>query len=168
MNIPYATALESDLQRLFIQYRPTHVMAAWNKILADFRSALQETIPTPPTITLTNTIIEPVIGPVEQKSTPVEQKSTPSSPDKDAQKAKLIAHREVVQKKHDELVAQGVTPEAQLTEENLRKWIQEESKSYWVIAEMTGCADNDISHLAKSKGIMSPIAMIIRNRRMKK
>jgi len=165
MNIPYATALESDLQRLFIQYRPTHVMAAWNKILADFRSALQETIPTPPTITLTNTITEPVTRPVEQKSNPVEQKS---NPDKDAQKAKLIAHRETVQKKRDELVAQGVTPEAQLTDENLRKWIQEESKSYWVIAEMTGCADNDISHLAKSKGIMSPIAMIIRNRRMKK
>jgi hypothetical protein len=160
MSIPYATALESDLQRLFIQYRPQEVIRTWTKVLGDFRAALQEVdTPVPTKIELKNTIAEPVLGPVQ---------SNPASfHDKDAQKAKLKAHRDVVQKKREELAAQGVIPETQLTEENLKKWIQQESKTYWTIAEMTGCNDNYISNLAKSKNILSPVAMMFRKRRAK-
>lgn len=164
MATSYLTALESDLTRLFIQYKPSQVIQTWNKVLADFRAALQETTPAPPTIVMKNEIVEPVVGkPPEQKS----QSTSVPFPDKEAQKAKLKAHKEAVQKKREELASQGIIPETQLTEENLKKWIQVEGKNYWLIAEMTGCNDNDISNLAKSKGILSPIAMMIRKRRSK-
>jgi len=157
---PLPSQLEADLQRLFVVYGPVRVMAGWKKLLNDFRAALQEVeSPVPAKIQLKNVIVEPVVGPVQPKPTLI--------PDKDAQKAKLKAHRDVVQKKREELAAQGVIPETQLTEENLKKWIQQEGKNYWTIAEMTGCADNDISNLAKSKNILSPVAMMIRKRRAK-
>ena len=161
MTTPYLTALESDLTRLFIQYRPSQVIQTWNTILADYRSALQETTPVPPTITMKNEIVEPVLGPVESNPKP----TAVPFPDKEAQKAKMKAHKEAVQKKREELASQGVIPETQLTEENLKKWIQVENKNYWTIAEMTGCNDNDISNIAKSKNILSPVAMMIRKRK---
>lgn len=157
----FPNPLEHDLQRLFIQYRPSQVMATWNKVIADFRLALQETAPALPTIILKNEIVEPVTKPLEQKSKPT---SVPL-PDKEAQKEKMKVHREAVQKKRQELAAQGIIPETQLTEENLKKWIQVERKNYWTIAEETGCNDNDISNIAKMKNILSETALLLRKRR---
>lgn len=157
-------ALESDLQRLFIVYGPGKVMKGWNKILQDFRQALQEVDTKPiPTIVLKNEIVEPLTKPVEQKLQPT---SVPA-PDKEVQKEKMRVHREAIQKKRQELAAQGVIPETQLTEENLKKWIQQEKKNYWTIAELTGCNDNDISNICKTKNILSETALYIRKKRAK-
>lgn len=157
-------ALESDLQRLFIVYGPAKVMKGWNKILQDFRQALQEVDTKPiPTIVMKNEIVEPLTKPVEQKS---QQTSVPA-PDKEAQKEKMRVHREAIQKKRQELASQGVIPETQLTEENLKKWIQQEKKNYWTIAELTGCNDNDISNICKTKNILSETALYIRKKRAK-
>lgn len=160
---PMPSMLESDLQRLFIVYKPKHVLEAWNKTIQHFRDILQEydTKPTP-TIVLKNEIVEPLTA---QK--PLEQKSKIVFPDKEAQKEKLRLHREAIMKRRQELAAQGTIPETQLTEENLKKWIQQERKNYWTIAELTGCNDVDISNKAKSLGILSEIAMMIRKKRAK-
>lgn len=167
--------LEHDLRQMFIEYGPSQVMASWNAILADFRKALQAidnpAKPNPvPTITLKNEIVEPVTNPpvTNLRLQDLKPKAKlENTPDKDAQKEKMKAHREAIQKRRQELAAQGVIPETQLTEENLKKWIQQERKNYWTIAEETGCNDTDISNIAKSKSIFSEVAMMIRKKRAK-
>lgn len=164
--------LEHDLRQMFIEYGPSQVMAMWNSILTDFRLALQDFDnqykhkPNPvPTITLKNEIVEPITNPKLQDLKP--KAKLENTPDKDAQKEKMKAHREAIQKRRQELAAQGVIPETLLTEENLKKWIQQERKNYWTIAEETGCNDTDISNIAKSKSIFSEVAMMIRKKRAK-
>ena len=160
MNTP--TTLESKLQDLFVHYKPLEVMNAWNKLMQDFKAVAHAYDTKPfPTIVMKNEIVEPLTKPAEPKPTSV------PAPDKEAQKEKMRVHREAIQKKRQELAAQGVIPETQLTEENLKKWIQQEKKNYWTIAELTGCNDNDISNICKTKNILSETALYIRKKRAK-
>lgn len=157
--------LEQDLKNLFIQYGPTKVMETWADVLQQFRDALK--LYDTPTryvapIKLSNEIIEPLTRPTVQPPKPV------STPDKDEQKSKMKAHKEKIQQRRQELAAQGVIPETLLTEGNLRKWITEEKKNYWKIAEETGCNDTDISAKAKVLDIQSDVAKMIRFQKAKK
>lgn len=156
---PMPSMLQSDLQRLFITYKPKHVLEAWNKTIQSFRDVLDEyDTPTPLKIQLKNEIVEPLTAPAPLKV-------TFQSPDKDAQKEKMRLHREAINKRRQDLVTTGVIPETQLTEENLKKWIQYEKKNYWLIAEETGCNDSDISAKAKSLNILSDLALMIRKKK---
>lgn len=153
--------IEGELRSLFIKYNPVLVMKVWEKTLADFRQALADYDTKPQTIVL-NSITEPVM---KNPLVIPEQKPKAVVSDKEAQKEKLRLHKELITKKRQELASQGVIPETQLTDENLRKWIQTEKKTYWQIAELTGCNDADISTKAKSLNILSDMAKYIRHKR---
>jgi hypothetical protein len=154
--------LEQDLKKLFVTFGPLQVMATWTKVVSDFRQALSE-YDTKPTTVKFSDVIEPIMkNPIE-----VPAKPTPVHADKEAQKQKQKAHRDAVQKKREELQAKGIVPESQLTEENLKQWIHNEKKNYWTIAELTGCNDSDISNMAKTKNILSPVALMIRRQKAK-
>lgn len=153
--------LDHDLRQMFIEYGPSQVMKTWKSILMDFRSALHEYDIVPSTVIL-NTITEPI------NKNPIvipQEKPKVSVSDKDAQKEKMRLHKETIAVKRKEQEVNGVVPETLLTEENLRKWIQGEKKSYWQIAELTGCNDIDISYKAKSFDILSENAAYIRHKR---
>lgn len=158
--------LEQELRKLFVMYGPIQVTSSWQKVISDFRQALAQCDVKPPTVVLKD-VTEPVTkNPIVNP--PVEQKPKSTSvpaPDKDAQKEKLKAHKDAITKRRQELAAQGVIPETQLTEQNLRKWIETEKKNYWQIAELTGCNDNDISSKAKALDILSDVARYIRHKR---
>ena len=160
-------AVEQDLKKLFVLYGPEKVFTSWLKVVSEFRKALSDYDTKPQTLTLTN-VLEPVTkNPIEipvAKPEPAQEKTT-LHPDKEFQKEKMKLHKEAILKRRQELASQGVIPETQLTEENLKRWIQQEKKNYWTIAELTGCSDNDISHVAKTKNILSDVAMMIRKKR---
>lgn len=62
-------------------------------------------------------------------------------------------------KKHAELVSQGIDPSSLLTVENLKKWVEEEKKSYSYIARrLVGLPEGQVSMEAKKHNIMSEIA----------
>jgi hypothetical protein len=158
-------SLEHKLRDLFLGYGPVQVMVSWNKVLSEFRQALQ-LYDTKPTTLVLKDVVEPVTkNPIEIPK-PQAQKLMASPPsDKDVQKDKMRLHKEAILKKRQDLAAQGIIPETQLTDENLRKWIQTEKKTYWMIAELTGCNDIDISAKAKALDILSDVAKYIRHKR---
>jgi len=66
--------------------------------------------------------------------------------------------KEAEEKKHAELAAQGATLSSILTKENLKKWIEEEGRTYaWVAREKAGCPSAQVTAVAKSFGIESKI-----------
>lgn len=63
------------------------------------------------------------------------------------------------EKKHTELVSQGIEPKTLLNVENLKKWVEEEKKSYSYIARrLVGLPESLVSTEAKKNGIVSEIA----------
>lgn len=63
------------------------------------------------------------------------------------------------EKKHAELVRQGIDPTSLLTVENLKKWVEDEKKSYSYIARrLVGLPEAQVSAEAKKHGIVSEIA----------
>jgi len=67
--------------------------------------------------------------------------------------------KEAEEKKHAELAAQGATLSSILTKENLKKWIEEEGRTYaWVAREKAGCPSAQVTAVAKSFGIESKIS----------
>jgi hypothetical protein len=57
-------------------------------------------------------------------------------------------------KKRKELEEKGISPKTLLTKENLKKWIEEEGRTYSYIArEFIGCRDSEVSAAAKLWGI---------------
>jgi hypothetical protein len=62
-------------------------------------------------------------------------------------------------KKHAELVSQGIDSTTLLTMDNLKKWVEEEKKSYSYIARrLVGLPEAQVSAEAKKHGIISEIA----------
>lgn len=62
--------------------------------------------------------------------------------------------------KRRELKEKGITVEQILTKENLQKWIVEEKHTFaWVAREKAGCPETQVSSIAKSMGIQSPISI---------
>ena len=59
--------------------------------------------------------------------------------------------KEAEAKKHAELVAQGIDFRTILTKENLKKWLEDEERTYsWVAREKAGCPDTQVGAIAKS------------------
>lgn len=57
-------------------------------------------------------------------------------------------------KKREENKAKGIKPQDLLTKENLKKWIEDENRTYAYIArEYVGCKDIEVSAVAKKFGI---------------
>lgn len=150
--------IDRVLRSLFITYGPLKVQERWENILQEFKQWIAQVEKPKP---LANPIIlKDVLVPHEK---PVD-----SDKEKENQKNKMKAHKEAILKKRTELAAQGIIPETLLTEENLRKWIQQEKKNYWKIAEETGCQDSDISTKAKFLNIFSDVALLIRKKKSEK
>ena len=64
--------------------------------------------------------------------------------------------KEAEAKKHAELVAQGIDIKTILTKENLKKWLEDEERTYsWVAREKAGCPDTHVAAIAKSFGIQN-------------
>lgn len=146
--------IDYELRKLFINHGPVKVMERWEHLIQEMKQFIQQVEKPKP---LANPIIlKDVLVPSEKVETP----------DKDIQKNKVKLHKEAIQKKRSELASQGIIPETQLTEENLKKWIQQEKKNYWTIAELTGCSDNDISSKAKHLNIYSDVALMIRRKKL--
>ena len=62
--------------------------------------------------------------------------------------------KEMEEKKKKELEAKGIQPKSLLTKENLKKWIEEEGRTFSYIArEYTGTRDYEVSSAAKLFGI---------------
>jgi hypothetical protein len=72
---------------------------------------------------------------------------------KDSKEQKLW-QREMEEKKKKENLAKGISIKDLLTKENLKKWIEEDGRTYSYIArEYTGCKDSEVSAAAKAFGI---------------
>lgn len=64
--------------------------------------------------------------------------------------------KEAEMKKRAELDAKGISVSSLMTRENLKKWIEDDGKTYaWVAREMIGCAETLVSNMAKNYGIQS-------------
>ena len=62
--------------------------------------------------------------------------------------------KEQEEKKFKENEAKGIKPKDLLTKENLKKWIEEDNRTYSYIArEYIGCKDSEVSAMAKAFGI---------------
>ena len=71
-------------------------------------------------------------------------------------KEQKIWQREMEEKKKKENLEKGISIKSLLTKENLKKWIEEEGRTYSYIArEYTGCKDTEVSAAAKLFGIES-------------
>jgi hypothetical protein len=69
-------------------------------------------------------------------------------------KEQKIWQKEQEEKKLKENEAKGIKPKDLLTKENLKKWIEEDSRTYSYIArEYVGCKDSEVSAMAKAFGI---------------
>ena len=162
MENPYIVqTLEVELRSAFVKYGPVLTMKVWDKVLSDFRQALGECDTKPQTI-----VLKDVVEPVTKNPLEIHRPAAKAAlPEKEAQKEKLRLHKEAIASKRTELAQKGVIPETQLTEENLKQWIQKENKNYWTIAELTGCNDTDVSSRAKSLNILSETAAYIRRKK---
>ena len=64
--------------------------------------------------------------------------------------------KEAEMKKRAELDAKGISVASLMTRDNLKKWIEDDGKTYaWVAREMVGCAETQVSTMAKAYGIQS-------------
>jgi len=67
--------------------------------------------------------------------------------------------KEAEKKKRAELDAKGISVASLMTRENLKKWIEEDGKTYaWVAREIIGCAETLVSTMSKNYGIQSNIS----------
>jgi len=71
-------------------------------------------------------------------------------------KEQKIWQREMEEKKKKENLGKGISIKQLLTKENLKKWIEEEGRTYsYISREYTGCKDTEVSAAAKVFGIES-------------
>jgi hypothetical protein len=100
--------------------------------------------------------------PVPQASVPqasVPQASVPESLSTAAAKEAKQHQKELEAKKRLELEASGIVPESLLTEENLRRWILTEKRTFAYIARTyVGCPEAQVATVAKSFQIESEIS----------
>lgn len=107
--------------------------------------------------------VEPVLnvllptGPSLPSSTVSSPRSQPAQRSaQDIKKFQKLAE----ETKRRELKEKGVTVDQVLTRENLQKWIVEEKHTFaWVAREKAGCPETQVSSVAKSMGIQSPISI---------
>lgn len=69
-------------------------------------------------------------------------------------KEQKVWQKEQEEKKFKENEAKGIKPKDLLTKENLKKWIEEEGRTYsYISREYVGCKDSEVSAAAKLLGI---------------
>jgi len=99
---------------------------------------------------------------IPQESVPqasVPQASVPESLSTAAAKEAKQHQKELEAKKRLELEASGIVPESLLTEENLRRWILTEKRTFAYIARTyVGCPEAQVATVAKSFQIESEIS----------
>ena len=104
-----------------------------------------------PIVTPTNTVeptpsVEPV-EPVVNTEEPEKRKF------KDSKEQKLW-QREMEEKKKKENLEKNISIKDLLTKENLKKWIEDEGRTYsYISREYVGCKDSEVSAAAKAFGI---------------
>ena len=94
---------------------------------------------------------------VEEENIVVEEKKEEKGEEvkkfKDSKEQKAW-QKEMEEKKKKELEGKGIQPKSLLTKENLKKWIEEEGRTFSYIArEYTGTRDYEVSSAAKLFGI---------------
>ena len=99
-------------------------------------------------------VVEP--SPVEQPQNTIVE-SLPEDSEKkkfkDSKEQKLW-QREMEEKKKKENLANGISTKDLLTKENLKKWIEDEGRTYSYISRThVGCKDSEVSAAAKAFGI---------------
>ena len=77
--------------------------------------------------------------------------------------------KENEEKKYAELMSQGIVPESLLTQENLKKWLEKDERTYAYIArELVGVSEGVVSATAQKFGLKSSVnkkrAMIAANK----
>lgn len=182
-----AYGLEQDLKKLFILYGPLQVITGWKKVIGEFRDALLKYEPTtqatqttfPPfpkvsapsvpyvassNIVFTDTITS-TEGAVEEDGLYLPPFAHKVYTEKELYQNKLQIHKDKILEKRKELEAKGLNPDELLTEENLKRWVETDKMSYWMIAEQTGCSDSVVSTKAKFHNIFSDVALMLRKRK---
>lgn len=84
------------------------------------------------------------------------------------QKSKHELHKEKIVAKAEELKKNNIDGRVMLSEPALKAWIEIQGKSYWDVAEMTGCFDAEISAICKSYGIQSKVSKLAIQKRKEK
>lgn len=106
-----------------------------------------------PIVTPTNTV-EQVVEPVEPLvNTNVDVEEPEKRKFKDSKEQKLW-QREMEEKKKKENLEKNISIKDLLTKENLKKWIEDEGRTYsYISREYVGCKDSEVSAAAKAFGI---------------
>jgi hypothetical protein len=93
----------------------------------------------------------------------------PVGPVKAEEVTKLMTHKLMIEKRVEELKAQGITaPFPSLTLENMKTWLETDGMTYWTISEKTGAQDAVVSAMAKMYGLQSNASKMIMFKRQKK
>jgi len=106
-------------------------------------------------VVVKNEVVETEVVETEVVETVETEKTEEPKKFKDSKEQK-IWQREMEEKKKKENLEKGISINSLLTKENLKKWIEEEGRTYSYIArEYTGCKDTEVSAAAKLFGIES-------------
>lgn len=127
------------------------------------RKAVEEPLasPAPPPIPPTPALVpQPDESAFYTENSPINTLEMPADKGKFRSPAELKRlQKDAEAKKRTELDTKGITVASLMTRDNLKKWIEDEGKSYaWVAREMVGCADTLVSNMAKNYGIQSKIS----------
>ena len=115
------------------------------KLKVTVKKAAETPAPAPASTQESVVVAEPAVTQEEECVEPVrpEIQHTPQEMKK--------YQKEAEAKKHAELVAQGIDFRTILTKENLKKWLEDEERTYsWVAREKAGCPDTQVAAIAKS------------------
>jgi hypothetical protein len=150
-------SVSDDLNMLIGHYGLVEVHKALEKRMSDdydYLKSLFEKKVSKPVKTVQQPSVEPVT--VEEVKNTVVQTTVEDSEKKkfkDSKEQKLW-QREMEEKKRKENLEKNISIKDLLTKENLKKWIEDEGRTYSYIArEHVGCKDTEVSAAAKAFGI---------------
>ena len=122
------------------------------------RKAVEEPLssPVPPPM-------PPTPAPIQLEEAPTPEESPVNTLEMPAEKGKFRSPAEVKRfqkeaelKKRAELDAKGISVASLMTRDNLKKWIEDDGKTYAAVArDIIGCAETLVSTMAKNYGIQS-------------
>jgi hypothetical protein len=151
-------SVSDDLNMLIGHYGLVEVHKALEKRMSDdydyLKSLFEKKEVSKPVKTVQQPSVEPVT--VEEVKNTVVQTTVEDSEKKkfkDSKEQKLW-QREMEEKKRKENLEKNISIKDLLTKENLKKWIEDEGRTYSYIArEHVGCKDTEVSAAAKAFGI---------------
>jgi hypothetical protein len=161
-------SVSDDLNMLIGHYGLVEVHKALQKRMTDdydyLKSLFEKKEVSKPVKTVQPPSVEPVsVAPVsvppvsveEVKNTVVQTivEDSEKKKFKDSKEQKLW-QREMEEKKKKENLQKGISIKDLLTKENLKKWIEDEGRTYsYISREHVGCKDSEVSSAAKAFGI---------------